>query len=57
VSAGVRRVAEVLAWWAGLTGFWLVLIKTPDPLEIGVGAGAALLSALGARAARRAAGR
>lgn len=46
--------AEVLAWWLLLTGGWLVLISTVDPLEWLVGAAAALLAAVGARAARRA---
>uniref|UniRef100_A0AAU2UWS0 Uncharacterized protein n=1 Tax=Streptomyces sp. NBC_00003 TaxID=2903608 RepID=A0AAU2UWS0_9ACTN len=46
--------AEVLAWWLLLTGGWLVLISTVDALEWLVGAAAALLAAVGARAARRA---
>ncbi|MGW2813690.1 hypothetical protein [Streptomyces sp. NPDC001415] len=46
--------AEVLAWWLPLTGGWLVLISTVDALEWLVGAAAALLAAVGARAARRA---
>ncbi|MEU2085572.1 hypothetical protein ABZ569_27360 [Streptomyces albus] len=53
-----RRAAaacEVAAWWAALTGLWLVLVQTVDVLECCVGAGAALLAALVARAARLAA--
>ncbi|MEU6258452.1 hypothetical protein [Streptomyces sp. NPDC047043] len=46
--------AEVLAWWAGLAVLWLVLISTVDTLELAVGAGAAAVGALAARAARRA---
>jgi hypothetical protein len=47
-------VAEVPLWWAALTALWLVFVTTVDPLELAVGAGAALLGALAARAARRA---
>ncbi|MER6140096.1 hypothetical protein ABT174_08555 [Streptomyces sparsogenes] len=50
-------VLEVLAWWVGLTGLWLVLISTVDPLEVVVGAGVGLAAAVAARAARRAAAR
>ncbi|WP_235482965.1 hypothetical protein [Streptomyces roseoverticillatus] len=50
-------VAEVLAWWAGLTAVWTVLISRADTLELAVGAGAALLAACAARGARRAADR
>lgn len=46
--------AELLGWWAALAVLWLVLISTVDPLELAVGAGAAGLGALAARAARRA---
>ncbi|MFG3281409.1 hypothetical protein [Streptomyces sp. NPDC048111] len=46
--------AEVLVWWLLLTGCWLVLISTVDPLECLVGAGAALLAAFAGRAGRRA---
>ncbi|MGW7510379.1 hypothetical protein ACWGJ0_22075 [Streptomyces massasporeus] len=49
-------MAEVPLWWAALTALWLVFAGTVDPLELAVGAGAALLGALAARAARRAAG-
>ncbi|MEV0848083.1 hypothetical protein AB0J21_19770 [Streptomyces sp. NPDC049954] len=52
--AAARAGAEILAWWASLTGLWLVLISTVDPVELGVGTGSALLTALVARAARRA---
>ncbi|WP_199739389.1 hypothetical protein [Streptomyces klenkii] len=52
-----RAVAEVLAWWAGLTTVWTLLISRADTLELAVGAGAALLAAWAARGARRAAAR
>ncbi|MFF4835763.1 hypothetical protein [Streptomyces sp. NPDC001315] len=47
-------LTELLAWWAGLTALWLVLVSTLDTLEWAVGAGAACLGATAARAARRA---
>ncbi|MET8245131.1 hypothetical protein ABZV31_12390 [Streptomyces sp. NPDC005202] len=47
-------VGEVLAWWAVLTLLWLVFISAADTLELAVGAGAAGVGALAARAARRA---
>ncbi|MET7932989.1 hypothetical protein [Streptomyces sp. NPDC005322] len=47
-------VLEVVVSWAVLTGVWLVLISTVDPLEIMVGAAAALPAALLVRAGRRA---
>lgn len=47
-------VAEVLAWWVALGGLWLAFISAVDTLELAVGAGAAGVAALGARAARRA---
>ncbi|MET9418025.1 hypothetical protein ABZY03_28325 [Streptomyces klenkii] len=50
-------VAEILAWWAGLTAVWILLISRVDTLELAVGAGAALLAAWAARGARRAAAR
>lgn len=53
-GGAAAALGEVLAWWVVLTGLWLVLISSVDALEAGVGAGAALVSALGARAARRA---
>lgn len=52
--ARAAAAAEVLGWWALLSGLWLVLISTVDPVEISVGVAAALVAALGARAARRA---
>ncbi|MFK4144732.1 hypothetical protein [Streptomyces sp. NPDC004065] len=48
---------EVLAWWAALVLLWLTLISTVDTLEWVVGACAAGLGALAARAGRRAVGR
>lgn len=45
---------ELAAWWAGLFALWLVLISTVDVLELVVGASAAAVGALVARAARRA---
>jgi hypothetical protein len=51
-SAAVRVTAEVVGWWAVLTGLWFVLISRVDALEWMVGSSAALLAALGARAAR-----
>ncbi|MFC4332799.1 hypothetical protein ACFPC0_34550 [Streptomyces andamanensis] len=47
-------VGEVLAWWAALVVLWLMLISTVYPLEWAVGAGAAGVGALVARAGRRA---
>ncbi|MFB7744255.1 hypothetical protein [Streptomyces sp. NPDC056132] len=52
----VAATGEILAWWVLLTGGWLVLIGTVDPLECFVGAGSTLLAAVAARAARRAMG-
>jgi hypothetical protein len=52
----VRAIAEVAAWWAGLTGMYVVLISTVDPVELAVGGGAALLAGIAGRAARRAVG-
>jgi lauroyl/myristoyl acyltransferase len=46
--------AELLVWWLALALLWLVLISTVDTLERAVGAGAAFVGALAARAARRA---
>ncbi|WP_406474011.1 hypothetical protein [Streptomyces platensis] len=46
--------AELIGWWAVLTGLWIVLIGTVDTLEWAVGAGAALLAAAAACGARRA---
>lgn len=59
MSGVVRPTAaaavELAVWWAALAGLWLVLVSTPDTLECAVGAAAALLGAIAARAARRAA--
>ncbi|MET8583754.1 hypothetical protein ABZX39_23210 [Streptomyces collinus] len=46
--------AELLAWWAGLALLWLVFITSVDTLERVVGASAAAVAALLARAARQA---
>ncbi|MFE7160884.1 hypothetical protein [Streptomyces sp. NPDC057636] len=54
-SSAVRVTAEVVGWWAVLTGLWIVLISRVDLLEWVVGSCAALLAAIGARAARIAA--
>lgn len=56
VARMVRAIAEVAAWWAGLTGMYVVLISTVDPVELAVGGGAALLAGIAGRAARRAVG-
>ncbi|MGP3950686.1 hypothetical protein [Streptomyces sp. 7N604] len=53
----MRGLSEILLWWAGLTGLWLVLVSAVDPLEAAVGAAAALVAAVAAHAARRAAER
>lgn len=50
----MTAVLEVLVWWAALTGIWLVLISTVDPLELMVGSASALAAAVLARAGRRA---
>ncbi|MFF4112845.1 hypothetical protein [Streptomyces sp. NPDC001714] len=50
----VVAAAELLAWWAGLALLWLVFISTVDTLERIVGASAAAVGALVARAGRRA---
>ncbi|MFF1691287.1 MULTISPECIES: hypothetical protein [unclassified Streptomyces] len=54
-SSAVRVTAEVVGWWAALTGLWLVLISRVYLLEWMVGSCASLLAAFGARAARLAA--
>ncbi|MGW1622578.1 hypothetical protein [Streptomyces sp. NPDC002172] len=46
--------AELLAWWAVLALLWLAFISTVDTLERIVGASAAAIGALVARAGRRA---
>ncbi|KUL38473.1 hypothetical protein ADL22_18305 [Streptomyces sp. NRRL F-4489] len=48
--------AELLAWWAVLTGLWMVLISSVDTLEGVVGGLCALLAAFAARGTRRASG-
>ena len=50
----IPALAEVLAWWVALAVLWLVFISIVDVLELVVGAGAALVGAVAARAARRA---
>ena len=50
----LTTMGELLAWWAALVVLWLFLISTVDTLELAVGAGAAAVVALAARAARRA---
>ncbi|MEV7036159.1 hypothetical protein AB0N99_38770 [Streptomyces sp. NPDC093272] len=45
--------AELITWWAGLALLWLVLIGPVDTLERVVGASAAAVGALAARAGRR----
>ncbi|WNM33120.1 hypothetical protein RKE30_23375 [Streptomyces sp. Li-HN-5-11] len=50
-------VGEIAAWWAALVVLWLMLISTVYTLEWVVGACAALLGALVARAGRRAVSR
>jgi lauroyl/myristoyl acyltransferase len=52
----LRAALEIVLWWAGLTVLWLVLISSVDALERVVGASAALVGAVAARAARRAVG-
>ncbi|MER6038114.1 MULTISPECIES: hypothetical protein [unclassified Streptomyces] len=47
-------LAELLAWWTALALLWLVLITSVDTLERIVGASAAAVGALLARAGRRA---
>ena len=53
-GAALPAAAELALWWTALAGLWLVFISTVDPLELAVGAGAAAVGALAARAARRA---
>ncbi|MFI1767054.1 hypothetical protein ACH41H_34070 [Streptomyces sp. NPDC020800] len=47
-------LGELLAWWTGLAVLWLVLVSSVDTLERIVGASAAAVGALLARAGRRA---
>ncbi|MFE9450924.1 hypothetical protein [Streptomyces sp. NPDC006739] len=55
--AALLAIGELLAWWAGLALLWLVFISTVDTLERVVGASAAAVAALLARAGRRAGNR
>ena len=52
----IRATLEIILWWGGLTVLWVVLISSVDTLEWAVGASAALVGAVAARAARRAVG-
>jgi multisubunit Na+/H+ antiporter MnhE subunit len=52
----VRVTSEVLPWWLGLTGLWVLTLSTPSLPEFVAAAVAALPCALAARAARRAVG-
>lgn len=49
--------AELAVWWLALLVLWLMLISTVYPLEVLVGAAAALLAAVAATGARRAVAR
>ncbi|MGW5720197.1 Na+/H+ antiporter subunit E [Amycolatopsis sp. NPDC003865] len=49
-------MTEVLPWWLGLTGLWVLTLSTPSWPEIGAAAVAAVPCAFAARAARRAVG-
>lgn len=55
-SPGVRVTSEVLVWWLGLTGLWLLTLVTPSLPETVAAAVVALPCAFAARAARRAVG-
>ncbi|QRP49559.1 Na+/H+ antiporter subunit E [Amycolatopsis sp. FDAARGOS 1241] len=50
----MRAVTEVLGWWLGLTGLWLLTLSSPAPAEVVAGALGALACAWVARAARKA---
>ncbi len=50
----VRATSEVLSWWLGLTGLWLLTLSTPSVPELAAAAVTALTCAFAARAARRA---
>jgi hypothetical protein len=52
----VRVTSEVLPWWLGLTGLWVLTLSTPSLPEIGAAAVAAVPCAFAARAARKAVG-
>lgn len=49
-------VTEVLPWWLGLTGLWVLTLSTPSWPEIAAAAVAAVPCAFAARAARKAVG-
>jgi hypothetical protein len=50
----VRVTSEVVPWWLGLTGLWLLTLSAPSPPETVAAAVAALPCAFAARAARHA---
>ncbi|WP_031480570.1 hypothetical protein [Streptomyces bicolor] len=50
----LAATAELAAWWAAFGLLWLVLVSTVDALEVLVGASAAAVGAVAARAGRRA---
>lgn len=52
----MRVTSEVLPWWLGLTGLWVLTLSTPSLPEIVAAAGSAVPCAFAARAARRAVG-
>ncbi|SFW81242.1 Na+/H+ antiporter subunit E [Amycolatopsis australiensis] len=52
----MRVTSEVLPWWAGLTGLWVLTLSTPSLPEIVAAGVAAVPCAFAARAARRAVG-
>ncbi|MGW7819890.1 hypothetical protein ACWGLF_17475 [Streptomyces puniciscabiei] len=52
--AALLVVGELLVWWGALALLWLVFITSVDTLERVVGASAAAVGALLARAGRRA---
>jgi hypothetical protein len=52
--ATLLAAAELAVWWTALAALWLVFVSAVDTLELAVGAGAAAVGALAARAARRA---
>ncbi|MFF8712781.1 hypothetical protein ACF07T_15315 [Streptomyces sp. NPDC015184] len=50
-------MARTILWWLALSGLWLILISSVEPLEVWVGAAAALLAAVAGAAAGRAVAR
>ncbi|WP_372665372.1 Na+/H+ antiporter subunit E [Amycolatopsis kentuckyensis] len=52
----MRVTSEVLPWWLGLTGLWVLTLSTPSWPELVAAAVAAVPCAFAARAARRAVG-